>query len=1178
MNQALQPIHNLPAFQNLLNRLKTGIAPARLGLARAVRLPILAALYQAAPRPILLLTDRADRALVHLEELGLWLPDAPRLYFPEPNPLFYVNEPWGENTRRERLLTLSQLASYQIPGAPAPAAPPILIASARAIMSRTLPLRDFVKAVRPIRRGQTISPDTLLRQWLELGYEPANIVVAPGQFARRGGILDVWTPAEPAPVRLDFFGDEIESLRTFDPATQRTQTSLQRLLLTPAREILPNTQATGAEGCTEFHLPLLHPQPASLLDYLPSKALILLDDGLQWQETLHELEHQAEGLRKEAIRRGALPEDFPLPYLPPNDILDSIECRAALWLGPAGSADPEEPPSAAALHRAFTPGTRFAGRVKPFLDHLAELYQQGEQVIIVSRQNERLAELWRERQPTAPQGRITYEPQILAGSLSEGWVLTPEKTETATSPRVHLLTDGEIFGQQRPMPRQRRRAGASTAPESIYADLNAGDLVVHIDHGIGVFLGLVSRTLEGIENEYLQIEYADGAQLYVPIVQANRVTRYIGPDARQPALGQLGSPEWNNTRQRAREAVQEVAEDLLKLYARRQVVQGYAFPADTLWQQELEASFPYVETDDQLRVLAEVKRDMERARPMDRLICGDVGYGKTEIALRAAFKAVMDGKQVLILVPTTVLAQQHFETFRARLLPFPVTVEMLSRFRTPEEQREILRRLSLGQIDIVIGTHRLLSNDVEPKNLGLLIIDEEQRFGVAHKEQLKRLRTEVDVLTLTATPIPRTLYMALAGARDISTINTAPAERLPVITHVGPYDPQLVRRAILRELERGGQIFFVHNRVQTIGAMRAHLEKLVPEARVAVAHGQMAEGMLAKQMEAFGKGEVDVLLSTSIIESGLDIPNANTLIVDRADTFGLAQLYQLRGRVGRGAQRAYAFFFRHCKLPPTPDGRLRLETLAENTQLGAGLSIAMRDLEIRGAGDLLGTRQHGQIAAVGFHLYTQLLADAVRRLRVAEKHLRNGGSVDDSAAAADTHHPTGLTLSGAYRPQVSVDLPLPVSIPVAYVGDRQTRLRLYRRIADLRTLAEVDALREEFGDRFGTPPESVLNLFFQVRVRILAERAGVLGIAPEYKMLGLRFAPLPEHVSQRPFPPLGEDVRVGKNNLWLKVADNPQWRVRLVEVLQQLGQPRGMFEDKGEKNNQLLTKNTKTSV
>jgi transcription-repair coupling factor (superfamily II helicase) len=685
----------------------------------------------------------------------------------------------------------------------------------------------------------------------------------------------------------------------------------------------------------------------------------------------------------------------------------------------------------------------------------------------------------------------------------------------------------------------RARAAAET-PEAVYADLQAGDHVVHVDHGVGRFAGLVQRQLEGHEREFLAVEYEDGDTLYVPVHQADRLTRYVGADGGSPSLDRLGSQAWSEKRGRVKEAVKKVAEEMLDLYARRHVSVGHAFAPDTNWQRELEDSFPYVETDDQVRALTEIKRDMENPRPMDRLLCGDVGYGKTEVALRAAFKSVMDGKQVAILVPTTVLAQQHFETFLQRLAAFPVKVEMLSRFRTAKEQDEVLLRLALGEVDIVIGTHRLISADVQFKDLGLVVIDEEQRFGVAHKEHLKKLRTEVDVLTLTATPIPRTLYMALTGVRDISNLNTPPEERLPISTHVGPYTPRLVRQAILRELERGGQIFFVHNRVHTIDAMKAHLEKLVPEARIDIGHGQMPEGELSAVMHRFTSGEIDILLSTTIIESGLDIPNANTLIVDRADTFGLAQLYQLRGRVGRGAMRAYAYFFRHNKINPTVDGQARLEVIAENTQLGAGYSIAMRDLEIRGAGELLGTRQHGFIQDVGFHLYTRLLADAVRHIR----------SVDRFEGLKVNLQPTNLITFQPMAMPVNVDLPLAIGVPADYIPDQNLRLRLYRRIADLRDESEVDALASEFRDRFGALPEMVESLLYQMRVKLRAEKAGLASVSWEAGQVALKFPAPAEGSELKRMSDLAPDVRGGKNIYWVNFTKNENWMPRLLEVLE----------------------------
>jgi transcription-repair coupling factor (superfamily II helicase) len=931
-------------------------------------------------------------------------------------------------------------------------------------------------------------------------------------------------------VRLDFFGDEIESLRSFDPATQRTIDSLDGLLVTPAREFILNDPAvlqniklaeTGLEEdrITEFLIPFLHQTPASLLDYLPPKSLVLINDRGLVASMAEEIEEQAVHFRKESIEEGTLPQDFPVPYITWSELDDSLHSRSLLELGRSTEGQPAGPSS---LADQFGHIERFAGRLKPFEDYLGGLVGSGKQVVIVSRQSPRLQELWQQRE-TAEQDE--KNPQFVEASLSEGWRLGD----------LYLITDSEVFGWERPQPRTHQRP-AVEAPETFYADLQVGDMVVHVDHGIGRFTGLVQRQLDSHEREFLAVEYDGGDTLYVPVHQADRLTRYIGADAGTPSLDSLGGSSWTDKKARVKEAVQKVARELLDLYARRQVSVGHAFPVDTPWQRELEDSFPYVETEDQVHALEEIKRDMETPRPMDRLLCGDVGYGKTEVALRAAFKAVMDGKQVAILVPTTVLAQQHYETFMQRLAAFPVKVEMLSRFRSSREQTHILHDLAHGDIDIIIGTHRLISSDVQFKELGLVIIDEEQRFGVTHKEHLKRLRTEVDVLTLTATPIPRTLYMALTGVRDISNLNTPPEERLPIVTHVGPYSPRLVRQATLRELERGGQIFFVHNRVHTIDAMKGHLEKLIPEARIDVGHGQMPEQELSGVMHRFNMGEIDVLLSTTIIESGLDIPNANTLIVDRADTFGLAQLYQLRGRVGRGAQRAYAYFFRHNKMAPTQEGQQRLEVIAENTQLGAGYSIAMRDLEIRGAGELLGTRQHGFIQDVGFHLYTRLLADAVRRLRGKD-------GTKAPSLPPSTHFDLPLAMP------VNVDLPLAIGIPSDYIPDQDLRLRLYRRIADLRDEAEIEALAAEFRDRFGAPPDMVTDLFYQMRVKLRSEQAGLSSVNWENGQILLRYPPPPEGEESRRLRDLSPDVRGGRDAYWCNFGKDADWQERLLEVL-----------------------------
>jgi transcription-repair coupling factor (superfamily II helicase) len=1143
MEIILNKLRELSKYQHLLKQLQEGKQLPGLALPRAARLPIVATLHQNLDRPILLVTDRADHALALFDELGFWI-KSPRYHFAEPNPLFYEQAAWGVTTRRERLHTLTALSAYHLPFVPKPEIPPIFVTSARSLMTRTIPRRDFLKACRKLTAGQSAQPDVLLRSWVEIGYQRVNTVLEPGQFSRRGGILDLWAPAEKLPVRLDFFGDEIETIRRFDPATQRTVEKMESILITPAREYIAvgaDSRVASSTGdrppedeLSEFHIPLLHSQPASLLDYLPQKALVLVDDLSVVESMVAEIEEQAVKLRQDSITEGTLSAEFPLPYVTWPELLDTLHDRTFVELGHSTSTESEDVEDA--LSTCFSHDERFGGRLKPFVEYLISVVERDERAIIVSRQSSRLQELWLEADHREAEDD---NPQFIEASVSEGFVLQP-----GSPAAIHLISDSEIFGWERPQPRIRQRPVAET-PESVYADLQVGDYVVHIDHGVGRFGGLVQRELDGHIREFLAIEYEGGGQLYVPVHQADRLTRYIGAEGAVPALDRLGGTEWHEKKGRVKQAVLEVAQEMLDLYARRNVVQGYAFKVDTTWQKELEDSFPYVETDDQKRALTDIKRDMEATRPMDRLLCGDVGYGKTEVALRAAFKAVMDGKQVAILVPTTVLAQQHYETFMQRLSAFPVQVEMLSRFRTPREQTEILNKLFIGEIDIVIGTHRLISADVQFKDLGLVVIDEEQRFGVTHKEHLKKLRTEVDVLTLTATPIPRTLYMALTGVRDISNLNTPPEERLPIVTHVGPYSPKLVRQAILRELERGGQIFFVHNRVNTIDAMKMHLNQLVPEARVDVGHGQMPETQLASVMHRFNAGETDVLLSTTIIESGLDIPNANTLIVDRADTFGLAQLYQLRGRVGRGAARAYSYFFRHRKLTPTPEGQQRLEVIAENTQLGAGYSIAMRDLEIRGAGELLGTRQHGHIQAVGFHLYTRLLADAVRQIRRIETSRK-----EEEGEKKEVRRKIDIALSSLTQPismPVNVDLPLAVGIPADYIADQDLRLRLYRRIADLRDETEIDALTSEFHDRFGELPEMVENLFYQMRVKLRAERAGLSAISWESGQIVLRYPAPGEEKEGRRLPDLGAGIRGGKSAYWCSFGE--QWQDRLLETL-----------------------------
>jgi transcription-repair coupling factor (superfamily II helicase) len=980
--------------------------------------------------PILLLTGRVDTATLWHQALETWLPAGSRLHrLPEPTPLPYDRGPWSDRTRAGRLAALADLIAGQHPLLAAPEMPPIVVASARAFLQKTLPKRRFIAATRVLRAGQSLDLEKTLGGWQEIGYDPVSVVEAPGQFSRRGGIIDIFPIAAPYPVRIELFGDEVDTLRAFDPTTQRSAAPTDgdsaplSILITPAREALPGAARDFTEvwadeplpaedslpswrddladlragrpfANLEYYLPLIYSRPASLLDYLPPAALVIIDDADEMRAVAEELATHA---RQVAEEQGDLPPGYPSPLYDWNEIASELAWWRPLVLGQATEeASGGEEPRYIELGEAFDPGPRYGGQVRPLLNQLKQSQREGERVVVFSRQAPRLAELWggeggrliRTLEPLTQAGTSghlsgdTVDPVVTAidagtgrqgtvplsalpdvppdgsltfvhGSLAEGFSLVRREDNRVL---LHLLTDAEIFGWSRPAPR-RQRTARPAAPETYFADIKQGDYVVHLDYGIGKFEGMVVRNLGGMEREYLLVQYANGDTLYVPVHHADRLGKWIGPDDADPSLNRLGERNWTQAKAAAQRAADELAQELLELYAARETIPGHAFPPDSEWQAELEAAFPYRETEDQLRVISEVKDDMERANPMDRLICGDVGLwqDRSRPARRVqGGHGRQAGSHARADDHPGPTALHHLPRATA---PFPVTVEMLSRFRTPTQQRRIVQQLRAGGVDIIIGTHRLLSDDIAFKDLGLVIVDEEQRFGVADKEKLKQWRTEVDVLTLTATPIPRTLHMALTGVRDISIIDTAPAERLPVETWVGESDDSRIRTAILRELDRGGQVFFVHNRVQSINIIRKRLEKLVPEARVVVAHGQMSERQLEKIMVEFAEARVDILLSTTIIESGLDFPNANTLIVDRAEQFGLSQLYQLRGRVGRSTRRAYAYFFHAPWRGLTPDAQARLETIAEHTQLGSGYFIAVRDMEIRGAGDFLGGRR-----------------------------------------------------------------------------------------------------------------------------------------------------------------------------------------------------------------------------
>ncbi|MCS6836627.1 MAG: transcription-repair coupling factor [Anaerolineae bacterium] len=1128
--------------------------PQSLQAIRAARPFLAAALARAWAGPIVVVSS-SNRRVHHLvEQLSVWLRDErPILRYADPGAGFYDRIAWDSAVIHERLEALDALLRDDAPRAP------IVVASLRALMQRTLPPSLYRQHTLRLRVRQRLPLDKLASNLLGLGYEPAALVSAMGTFSRRGGLLDVFPMHAVKPVKIDFFDDEIDFIKLFDPATQRTQGQIDQIVIPPAREALPALMPPVAhhlEGffarlgaqhgemsallpdldglrnaapfpVLEFYWPYALPQVACLLDYLPDDALILVDDLSELQDEAVRLLDAAVANRANNILTHQLPDDMPAPYVDWERLAQELNARRVVLLS-------NQPQRDAPV--VFSPAPRLGGQLKALVAHLAEGRAQGQAQVIVTDHAERVISLWQEQsgEPFTP--RLEALPEaptraslaFVVGQISEGWVATHE------GGTLSLIGDSEIFSWTRHEPRRRQARPSPPPPEADYADWQPGQFVVHVDFGVGCYRGLQRYPADNGElREYLAIDYEGTDKLYVPIHQADRLTRFVGADDAPPRLNSLGRPaEWQRAKNRAARAAEEEAQELLSIYARRAASPGYAYSPDSEWQHELEASFPFVETVDQLRVIREIKADMESPRPMDRLVCGDVGFGKTEVAIRAAFKAVMDGKQVAVLVPTTVLAEQHYHTFKRRIAAFPFQIEAISRFRSKAEQEAVLRRLLKGEVDILIGTHRLLSDDVVFRDLGLLIIDEEQKFGVKHKEHFKKLRSQVDVLTLTATPIPRTLYLSLSGVRDISMIQTPPEDRLPVITHVGVFDPRLARHAILRELDRGGQVFVIHNRVKTIDMLRERLLEIVPEARVMVAHGQMSGKQLESIITQFSAGEADILLSTSIIENGIDMPNVNTILVDRADWFGLSELYQLRGRVGRSSTQAYAYFF-HPRASLTEEARARLETLAEHASLGMGFQVATRDLELRGAGDILSTRQSGHVANVGLQLYTRLLQQAVARLKAQQR--------------GET--PPAPPISQSER--ILIDLPVAAYLPEAWIAEMALRLQLYRRIGNLQSLSEVEALAEELRDRFGELPSPVEGLLYLMRVKLLAMAIHASAVQQPRDRILIKLSWLTEVQRECLAQRLGDDVDVSRTAVELRAVP-ATWRTRLLEVLSAL--------------------------
>ncbi|MBB6284458.1 transcription-repair coupling factor [Geobacillus subterraneus] len=964
--------------------------------------------------------------------------------------------------------------------------------------------------------GQELDLERDKQLFVEMGYKRVATVSAPGEFSIRGGIVDIYPLTAELPYRMELFDTEIESIRTFTPDDQRSHEQVERVMIGPADEIILDEEARrrgigrieaglaaslekmkddaakqrvyehihaeleqlreGQEIEQQYkYMSLFYEKAASLLDYMPEDGVLLMDEMSRLQETAERLDREEAEWYTSLLDSGKMIHDVPISHSF-SELLQKHRFQRvylSLFLRHAPHTHPQN-----VVNITCKQMQNFHGQMALLQSEMERWKKANYAVVFLAPDAERVKKLQSlledyeiDALPLPREAVLLHgKCQLLQGDLNTGFELPLQK--------LAVITEEELFKKRAKRPVRRQKLSNAERIKS-YAELQVGDYVVHVNHGIGKYLGIETLEINGVHKDYIHIQYQGGDTLYVPVDQMDQVQKYVGSEGKEPKIYKLGGTEWKKVKKKVESSVQDIAEDLIKLYAEREASKGYAFSPDTEMQREFEAAFPYQETEDQLRSIEEIKRDMESEKPMDRLLCGDVGYGKTEVALRAAFKAIMDGKQVAFLVPTTILAQQHYETVRERFQGFPINVGLLNRFRTKKQQAETIKGLKDGTIDMVIGTHRLLSKDVKFKDLGLLIIDEEQRFGVAHKEKIKQLKANIDVLTLTATPIPRTLHMSMIGVRDLSIIETPPENRFPVQTYVMEYTPELVKEAIERELARDGQVFFLYNHIEDIDLKAEEIAQLVPEARVTFAHGRMSEAELESTILAFLEGQYDVLVTTTIIETGVDIPNVNTLIVYDADRMGLSQLYQLRGRVGRSNRVAYAYFTYRKDKVLNETAEKRLQAIKEFTELGSGFKIAMRDLSIRGAGNILGAEQHGFIDSVGFDLYSQMLKEAIEK--------RRGLKREDE------------------RPDVVIDVEVDAYIPDVYISDGLQKIEMYKRFKAVETPDDVEALREEMADRFGDYPDEVAYLFQIAEIKALAKQLGVESIKQHKHQIDLLF-------------------------------------------------------------------------
>jgi transcription-repair coupling factor (superfamily II helicase) len=1099
VRELFSDVASLPGFTRVASHLKEGTGRIRVsGLSPTAKALLLVLWQRAAERPLIVVVNdnRAMDDFVPVlrgfcELTAAGDPDS-IVSLPARDVLPFQNLSPHPELQEERATALWKIATGKVSILVSPVA-------ATAILQRSP--EYYSDLARTLRRGESFDLDNLLAHLNTVGYASADVVEMPGQYALRGGILDVYSPEAERPVRIEFFGDEVDSIRRFDPTSQRSSNPIDEAMLLPLTETPVNDQLLGAihtrlsgkriTGTTEeiveaavrsggvtvfpgweFYAPVAG-SDRTVFDLMPQAAVLLDEPDTLRTEFDRFWSRVEEAHERSGVGNLVRPADL---YLPPHGWWQKATTLTGGNLEHLGI----EQGDSNSISILTQPTPRFHGAVPTMLEEVQKLTGAGNQVLFSvpnTGEVERLADIFTEynvsfRLGSRTRGGESYadETSYFAGEVNTTTLAKAYVPDGVVFPDAHLAIFGarDLFDESDTVAsRPQRSKSKVSAFLSDFRDLQVGDYVVHVEHGIGQYQGLKEINQGDGNAEFMLLEYAEGARLYVPLTRLDLIQKYRSSEGAKPALSHLGTQAWAKTKARVRKAMKDMTEELLKLYAQRKMAHGHSFPAGNEFVREFEDSFEYNETEDQAQAITDVMHDMESSQPMDRLLCGDVGYGKTEVAMRAAFKAVSDNKQVAVLAPTTVLAFQHYETFKQRFAPFPVTIEMISRFRNPKQQKEILQKAETGKIDILIGTHRILSKDIKFTDLGLLIVDEEQRFGVRHKERIKQMRKQVDVLTMSATPIPRTLHMSLVGLRDMSVIETPPKDRMAIQTVVANWDDKLIQSALEQELERGGQVYFVHNRVESIWEIAAKLQELVPQARITVGHGQMSEGELEKVMLKFMHHEADILVATTIIENGLDIPLCNTILINRADRLGLSELYQLRGRVGRSNRRAYAYLLVPREVELTPIARRRLAALKEFSDLGAGFKIAALDLELRGAGNLLGGEQSGHIEAIGFELYTQMLDRAIREMK--------GEAAPDEA-------------------ETQLNLGLNIRIPAEYIPEENQRLRMYKRVAGVETESQLTDVSSELQDRYGEPPQAVRNLLDYASLKLLCIRVGVVAI------------------------------------------------------------------------------------